>query len=291
MKKIFLFSILILVVTISESQIIEESFPKLEGQYLGQNPPGTIPKLFAPGIISSNDFIESICTWSPDLKELYFHRSETMESEWTANYSIWYTQELNGVWTEPSVAPFSGVYRDIYPFISRDGNYMIFYRMSNEKNKTQQGSWISERIEKGWSEPKFFVAAYCLNTNDFKTFYFTTEKDDNGKRDIGVMQYENGVISEPIKIKGDLNTKENEAHGVISPNGDYILFNRSNRTTFVSFRQEDGTWGPGLALNANYFLPTLSPDGKFIFFKKERDIYWVSTEIIEKLRPKQIKLH
>ena len=288
MKKLILHSWLLLVATISINAQ-QNNFPKLTGPYFGQKPPGMKPEIFAAEIISSRDFIEAECTWSPDLKEFYFSRSETMESEWSANFSIWYTQELNGVWTKPRVAPFSGVYRDFYPFMSRDGNYMIFYRMSNVKNKTQKGSWISERKVKGWSEPKFFVDAYCLNTNDFKTFYFTTENDDNRSRDIGVMQYENGVFSEAKKIKGDLNTKEYEAHGVISPNGDYILFNRSKKSTFVSFRQDDGTWGQGLTLNASYFLPAFSPDGKYIFFKKERDIYWVSTEIIEMLRSKELK--
>jgi hypothetical protein len=113
----------------------QNNFPKLMGPYLGQKMPGIEPEIFAPGIISTNDFIEGECTWSPDLNELYFSRSDTMESEWSANFSIWYTKELNGIWTEPMVAPFSGVYRDFGPFMSRDGRYIIFYRMSNEENK------------------------------------------------------------------------------------------------------------------------------------------------------------
>jgi Tol biopolymer transport system component len=32
--------------------------------------------------------------------------------------------------------------------------------------------------------------------------------------------------------------------------------------------------------------PNLSPDGKYIFFSRNDDIYWVSAKIIEDLRPK-----
>ncbi|OGU61390.1 MAG: hypothetical protein A2V66_16070 [Ignavibacteria bacterium RBG_13_36_8] len=283
-KATLLFCLLVFPVSNLLSQ--QKEFPKHTGPYLGQKPPGITPEIFAPGIISSINFIEDVCTWSPDLKEFYFSRSEKFESEWTANFAIWYTREVNGIWIEPRLVPFSGVYRDFCPFVTRDGKYMIFYRMNNEKNKTRQGSWITEKIGEWWSEPIFFVDAYCLNTNDFNTFYFTTEKDENGTRDIGFMLYENGKFSEKIKLKGELNTKEYEAHGVISPNGEYILFDGDDYT-LVSFKQQDGTWSRGISLNAFYYLPSFSPDGKYIFFKKDRDIYWVSTRIIDEVKPKE----
>jgi len=283
MKKLQIYFWLLLLATMT-SHAQPDSFPRLVGPYLGQKPPGTEPEIFAPGVISTRDLIELNSTWSPDMKEFYFARSQTMESEWTANFSIWFTQELNGEWTEPRMAPFSGVYRDVYPSISRDGSHMIFYRMSNENIKTRKGSWIAKRTGNGWDEPQFFLDAYCLNTNDFKTFYFTTEKDDAGNNDLGVFTYSNGEIVGMKNIESDLNSEGDEGHGVISPDGDYLLFDRSSGNSFVSFRQEDGIWGSAWDLNAQYFMPSLSPDGKYIFFTRDRDIYWVSTDIIERLR-------
>jgi len=35
--------------------------------------------------------------------------------------------------------------------------------------------------------------------------------------------------------------------------------------------------GPGVE-----FCASVSPDGKYIFYTKNRDIYWVSTEILHK---------
>jgi hypothetical protein len=32
-------------------------------------------------------------------------------------------------------------------------------------------------------------------------------------------------------------------------------------------------------------IASITPDGKYLFFRRNGDIYWVSTKIIEKLRP------
>lgn len=53
---------------------IEESF------YLGQNPPGLIPEVFAPGVVSVDGRFESTISFSPDLKELYFEAKHEDEA-------------------------------------------------------------------------------------------------------------------------------------------------------------------------------------------------------------------
>ena len=45
------------------------NFPILKGPYLGQEPPGLKPEIFAPGIISTKKFKEFSGTFSPDGKE------------------------------------------------------------------------------------------------------------------------------------------------------------------------------------------------------------------------------
>jgi hypothetical protein len=49
-------------------------FPKLKGPYLGQKPPGMTPEIFAPGIVSSPEFIDFKGAFSPDGREYYFYR-------------------------------------------------------------------------------------------------------------------------------------------------------------------------------------------------------------------------
>ena len=258
----------------------------LRGPYLGQKPPGLTPEVFAPGVVSLKDHIEMGCTWSPDLKEFYFARSET--SELISNWSIWCIREINGVWTGPQVVPFSGVYRDFGPFMPPDGKCLIFIRRDNKENKTIMGSWIVGREGSTWSDPRFFHEAYDLTTNDFRTFYFSTERSEETSQDIGQMTFENGVFSSPVKLPGELNTTEFEAHARLSPDGSYLLFDRT-KSTFVSFLRDDGTWSRGYDLGRKYHIPAISPDGKYIFFESGGDIYWVDSQIIEALKPDHSK--
>ena len=60
---------------------------------------------------------------------------------------------------------------------------------------------------------------------------------------------------------------------------------------YITFRNFDGTWGDALHMGdvvnneTNNICPSLSHDGKYLFFTSNNDIYWVSTDIIERIRP------
>jgi len=65
--------------------------------YLGQKPPGIVPEVFAPGIIS--EYVHGTVAISPRGDEIY----------WVVNPSterIVYSKWENGVWTKPAVADF-----------------------------------------------------------------------------------------------------------------------------------------------------------------------------------------
>ena len=216
----------------------KNTFPHITGPYLGQKPPGGTPEVFAPGIVSTNNHVEMGCAWTPDGKEFYFSRSET--SDIGSNWAIWMTRETDSIWSKPQVVEFSGVYRDFAPSITHYGKYMIFYRMSNQAKETRQGSWIVEKSGTKWGDPRYFADAYCLNTNDFRTFYFTTERNEKTDKDIAQMSFNGTTFSEPKKVEGELNSDKWEAHASISPDGSYMLFDRIDKN-YVSFRKKDGT--------------------------------------------------
>jgi hypothetical protein len=82
-------------------------------------------------------------------------------------------------------------------------------------------------------------------------------------------------------------------HPFISPGEDYLLFDCQRDGGFggegdiyVAFRDKSGTWGDAYNLGAEVngigveFCASVSPDGKYIFYTKNRDIYWVSSEIL-----------
>lgn len=52
----------------------ENDFPVLVGPYLGQEPPGTTPRIFAPEIVSMDKYSEFVCLFTPDGQECIFDR-------------------------------------------------------------------------------------------------------------------------------------------------------------------------------------------------------------------------
>ena len=87
------------------------------------------------------------------------------------------------------------------------------------------------------------------------------------------------------------NTSGSYAHPCIAPDGSYLLFDVDGSHLFVSFRMADGTWGDAIDLTEHGFDPMaggayVSPDGKYLFFGLRDDIWWVDSEVIEQLRPK-----
>jgi hypothetical protein len=66
---------------------------------------------------------------------------------------------------------------------------------------------------------------------------------------------------------------------------------------YIGFKKRDGSWtrpmnmGPRINTPQNDHLAMVSGDGKYLFFRSEREgisgIYWVSTKIIDALRPKE----
>ena len=69
---------------------------------------------------------------------------------------------------------------------------------------------------------------------------------------------------------------------------------------YISFKQKDGSWGNAINLGdkintkAWEASASVTPDGKYLFFSRNMgsdnyenvDIFWVSTQVIESLRPK-----
>ena len=79
------------------------------------------PFIFAPAIISdelnNRDF-----TISPNGNEIF----STIQSAKFLKSTIIYLNKTNGIWSPPSIAPFSGKSRDLEAFFSTDGKTVFF---------------------------------------------------------------------------------------------------------------------------------------------------------------------
>lgn len=275
------------------------------GSYLGQNPPGMEPEIFAPGIISTDD--REMCIWFvSDGRELYFVRKINSKR------AILYMKEEDGCWTAPEVVPFSGKHDDGEFGLSYNGNNMAIasIRPSDEENKAMGhvDIWLTSRNNSNWSTP--INPGYPINTKDkdiYPTFsiagdlYFTSDRDGNS--DIFLSRYINGKYSQPVKLNHSINSEYHDFDSVVAPDDSYMIFcssrkrdNHGSSDLYISFRNQDGFWtkakNMGNTINTHYgcFCPSISPDGNYIFFMSMRsgsgDIYWMDAKIIDQLRGK-----
>jgi Tol biopolymer transport system component len=304
-------------------------FPVLTGPYLGQRPPGETPELFAPGILS-HGFHERHLTLSPDGTEIYF----TMTDDNYVCHRIVGLKMNGGVWSAPEVASFSNDCSDMLPTFSPEGERVYFNSKRPVDPHIDGGGnhdiWCIEKREDGWSQP--IHLGLPVNTDGQEanpsvsrtgSLYFQSLRDEGNQWDLYVSHLERGSYLTPERLDGGINTSHNESAPCISPDETYLLFH-SNRPggygsmdIYVSFKKDDGTWNEpinlGKTINTSQsdFGPTLSPDGKYLFFSSWRPsepetfrgktyselldvfkspengngtLYWVTTQCIESLR-------
>jgi len=267
-----------------ENKKNDASFSALEGNYLGQKPPGLIPELFAPDIIQT-EHREAEAAFTPDLKEFYFRRRG---GEYKNNTLVVIKYKDNQ-WIESVVPPRAGE-----PFISNDGKILYL------------GNKYRERTSSGWSEVKSLGAPFKdipimrLTASSKGTYYF----DEATK--IGNIRYSrliDGKREKPRTLNNEIDMGKWKAHPFIAPDESYLIWDDESEggygdnDLYISFRQKDGSWS--VAINLGDKINTefaeaygsMSPDGKYFFFHRgfggdTGDIYWVDAKIIETLRPK-----
>ncbi|MBN2394654.1 MAG: SUMF1/EgtB/PvdO family nonheme iron enzyme [Anaerolineae bacterium] len=272
----------------------------LEGAYLGQNPPGKTPRVFAPGTISVNaNFEHSAAVFSPDNREVF----------WTTNVN-WYTDErvvgsqrlynmkmVDGKWTSPQIAPFA---EDINvpiqrPVFSPEGNKLYIELFDLDDSDI----FVVERIGEGWSEPvpvsplinsPAIERLHCVTADG--SLYFSRDPFTEREK-IFVSRLVNGAFTEPEQLGESYDSDDYEVAILIAPHEEYMLIEQMNTqhtssALTVSYKRADGTWSD--RIKAPYecggFL-ALSPDGEYLFFLGE-GIYWVSTSFIDDLKPQNL---
>jgi hypothetical protein len=304
----FIFLFTFITAVYSQEEIHKnKAFPILKEPYLSQKPPGLNPKIFAPGIISTD--VCEMCIWfTPGGRELYFVRGKRF------NRTIFCMKMENGLWTFPQVVPFSGKYSDGEFGLSYDGNKMAIAstRPSDKKNRAmgRVDIWITTRNGTEWSNP--VNPGYPINTKSREIYpsfsitgdlYFTSDR--TGNSDIYLSRYINGTYSQPVKLNLSINTEyHHNFDPVVAPDDSYMIFGSNGRRDgfgssdlYVSFRKQDGSWSRaknlGKNINTSYgaYCPSISPDGKYIFFQSKKtgngDIYWMDAKVIENLRIKK----
>ncbi|MEM9000402.1 MAG: hypothetical protein AAGB24_09060 [Bacteroidota bacterium] len=272
--------------------------PKMGSPYFGQNPPGLIPEIFAPGIISINGRYEHGISFSPDLDEVYFSANKK-----GGVTDIYFSKLEGGKWMPIKKAKFTEGRKDeeMQPFVSFSGKKIYFTALNADNTDTK--IWYVNRSDNTWSD------AIKLDSpiNDSLSFFPNQAKNGDlfytnvSERKMYYAPNKKGQFPEVDEVGIDFGI-----HGFISPSQDFILVNARNREDdqrksdiYVYFKKKDGAWSKpinlGSEVNSNFSetCPSLTPDGNYLFFSRYNEegglsnFYWVDAQIIENLRPKE----
>jgi len=249
----------------------------LTGAYLGQVPPGTTPEVFAPGIVSARGNFEYALAISPDGTELYF----------SSHTGLGVCRLEEKGWTAPEPALFARKYPGAFePHITADGGKMFFGRGTD--------IWVMDRTGTGWGDARRHGPGMFVTTTLNGDLYVT----DISGNTFGIVVFQrlvDGVYTPPDTARGGIYVPDGAAHPCIAPDESFIIFDSWREGTlgqadlFMCVRQEDGSWGDAIHLPAGIntagenIAATLSPDGKYLFFTTNNDIYWVSTDALAPL--------
>lgn len=265
--------------------------------YYGLSKPNTTPLDFNPSILDLNGSFK----FNVDLKncnEIYFTTIDNEEN-------IYFSTMKNESWSQPKIASFSNPkYGDADPFLTKEGNriYFISKRPTHPTDKKLDWNiWYADRKNDAWSSPKTLPEP--VNSAEYDEYFFSISDKDNayfssnrpggeGSFDIYTIKLlANDKFSAPKNVGQPLSTEKYEFDPYIAPDESYILFSineNGNSSLYYSLQPQQNKWtkpqrlGDQINITNQDFAPSLSPDGKYIFYSNNGKLRWVSADIIKK---------
>jgi len=303
--------------TILEMKYAFEKPQLLQGLYLGQQPPGLKPEIFAPNLLST-EYSEVISMVTRDGREIWFGVSLSHHLA-----AMMVTREKNLQWINPEEFSFSENLKTLTLSQTADGKRIYFSTLNPDtKSRENYDIYYVDKTVNGWSEPKALGAPVNTEANErhpffsFGKLYFASDRAGSlGGLDIFFSEIMEGRFSVPVNMGTSINSSKWEWDVSISPDEKYLIVgsNRDSKNPnsfdlFISFKGKNGQWSQaknmGLDVNSaeSELGVVFSPDGKYIFFHSTRihpqseelgygngkaDIYWIDSKIIDKYRPKK----
>lgn len=248
--------------------------------YLGQEPPGLVPELFAPKLIK-NEFREAAAAFSPDAKKFYFRRRGGKYKKNT----LFVIKNIDNQWVESELTPYAGE-----PFVTPDAKTLFLGRKYREKTNA---GWGEVKDTKSLLDDKD-RGIMRLTASVNGTYVFDDYKSDDI---ISISTVKNGKRENPKTLPKHINTGKWTAHPFIAQDESYLIWDSEreegygDNDLYISFKQEDGSWGKAINLGDKINTEhaesygSISPDGKYFFFHRGygnniADIYWVDAKEI-----------
>ncbi|HQF41388.1 MAG TPA: putative Ig domain-containing protein [Ignavibacteriaceae bacterium] len=293
MKKLFELLLSVVISVVFSNLLFAQGIPS-DSLYLGQTPPGNIPKIFNLPVTGGLRPIERIAI-SSDGKEIYFGLLNTYPPSVQRTKCYKY---FNDRWQ----GPFDVFENHASPRLTVNDSTMYIQTNINDFSTTYR----SIKISSGWSTPK-----KLLNTTQ-QTHYFQTTALNNSyvssnlpntpaQRDICKLVI-NGTDTLIQSLGLPISTASDENDLFVSDDESYLLFSRNNSgggDIFLSYKKSDGKWTnpknlgepinkPGNSWEYGMFV---SKDGMYLFYTSGGTTmssyytYWIKIDnIIDSLR-------
>jgi len=276
--------------------VSSQSIPQ-DSLYLGQTPPGNTPQIFAPGIVSLPNRNEAVISFSPDGESIFFYIEKWPQP---GNPYIMYTTYTNNHWTTPDTIPFSIGRATGEPFFAYNGGRLYMFASNAVNHQGVKDLSYSEKQGNNWSNPislgnppnsEAYQYHPCIVGDT--SIYFSSS--------IGYIcrcQYSNGTYQNRVILPIPINYEGTQTWGdpYVSSDESYMIFKSirdegyGENDLYISYIKTDGTWTNPKNLGNIINTPNdetsgdITPDGLYMTYGSNKDLYWVSTSFIDSLR-------
>jgi|GEM_PF-669043 len=267
---------------------------KPTGPYLGQKEPGLTPEIFAPGIVSKEG-AQSKLIISPDGSEIIFKTMIITPGQGSspASRTLYFESitQKNGKWNSPAILPFSRNFVNDEPTLSGDGKRLYFVSNRPEKGSTEVQKmpdiWVVNRTSDSWSVPINLGDPVNTEGLEAQPFFSSDNRLYFGRTDgIYCSEYSDGIFSVPVKLTDSI--FQGRVRGIcMSPDNEVCILHsdkpggHGSWDLYCSCKDAHGNWtalinmGDSINTEQSEANATFSPDGKYLFFSRGDDIFWV----------------
>lgn len=261
--------------------------------------PDTIPEVFAENILSRDSSYIGYCSFNKDGKEFYY----------AVTNQQWNTSQILRLDSERQIDTLNFNINKNWegePMFTLNGRRMYFTAVIKDVDWHSDLFYI-EKTGSGWSAPKEFelnsqACEWHISFTKNDKAYFGSEREGSRlKADIFYSKPENDKYTEAIKLPSTINTEYNDCDPLIAPDESYLIFHSDrpggygDHDLYISFRKGENNWTEPVNMGKNINTrgwemgPSLSPDGKYLFFTRRKSwdtyepskIFWVDISIVE----------
>ncbi len=279
-------------------------------RYFAQPTPGTVPQLFAPGVVNT-DAVELNGVFTPDGRQFLFTRLvDDMDT-------IYYSVVRDDRWTGPEpLRLFPGDTRALAVdmSVSPDGRLLYFLGRHPHLDAPTDPTydiWVSRRTGSGWSVAEVVPAPVSTAAAELYpvvvadgSLYFSSDRPGGiGRSDIyRAQRLPDGRFAEPVNLGPPISNESGTGDTYVAPDESFLIFSSRRAGGFgagdlwLSLRRPDGSWGQPTNLGGDInsdeheFCPMLTPDGRHLFFSRllggswenatDGEVYWVDARVL-----------